>query len=216
MGGFANIGLKDLQWATEEERRRAEILYAKFKEEWQGTDYKTRATWLLQMIDSAPQWKRVFLMVWFLFGKDRDLEEARIAKEKAEAEAREQKAKAEAEATARCEWEKDAEFIRRIDSKRQQGSYHQKVGWSFFGISLVALYCLAGMGWGWQGIGFLVQCGVMVVPVVLHGFVCSWLAGAFTKWTFQSAEMSQTEVEQRVKNLREAREKLSQRTGRHF
>ena len=44
MGGFANIELKDLQWDTEEERRRAEILYAKFKEEWQGTDYKTRAS----------------------------------------------------------------------------------------------------------------------------------------------------------------------------
>ena len=72
---------------TEEERKRAETLYAKCKIKWAGYDQRTRLKWLKQMAANAPAWATIFKLVWFLFYTDGALQEAQSIKERIEAEA---------------------------------------------------------------------------------------------------------------------------------
>ena len=103
----------DLSPLTEQELKRAEILYAKYKVDWADVDQQTRLRWITQMILNAPEWQKAFRQVWVWFYRDFEQQEAQRATQRIEAEARAQKAKAEAEAKARKEWAKDAAFIRK-------------------------------------------------------------------------------------------------------
>jgi hypothetical protein len=132
--------------------------------------------------------------------------------ERIEAETREQKAKAEAEAFARQQSEQDVASVREVNIEWQRENYQVKAGGWIFGISLLIGYLFAGVLWGWSGIFYLIFLGVCAGPIFLHMLVSLGLGMLMGHWCFRPVELGTAEIEQRVRNLREWREKRSQHT----
>lgn len=216
---------------SELERKRAEILYAKYKVEWAGIDHITRLRWIMQLGENAPQWRKVFVHVLWLLDRDALAEikaqqtkieaeqKARAeaeAKARAEAEAKAQQAKVDAEAKAREEQEKEWTKARESVIYHQRSRYCFRVWIWLFGISTVAGLSLAWTFWGISAIGILLAFALVCVfiPVFVHIAVCAWLAERFTDWNFRAAEPTQAEIECEVITRRERIEKFKRKAAR--